>query len=57
MQNTQGTIIADIITLLKSHTFYGAGEFTEIAKGKNEYVDNLQTGINKIKRIWHSRRK
>jgi hypothetical protein len=57
MQNTQGTIIPDIITLLKSHTFYGAGEFTEIAKGKNEYVDNLQTGINKIKRIWHSRRK
>jgi hypothetical protein len=44
-------IIADIITLLKSHTFYGAGEFTEIAKGKNEIGYTLR----KIKRLWLSR--
>lgn len=32
-------MIADIITLLQSHHFIGAGEFTEIAKGKRE-IDN-----------------
>jgi hypothetical protein len=32
-------MIAEIITLLQANTFYGAGEFTEIAKGKNE-IDN-----------------
>jgi len=38
-------MIADIITLLKSNPFYGAGEFTEIAKGKNE-IDNI------FRKIW-----
>lgn len=38
-------MIADIITLLKSNPFYGAGEFTEIAKGKNE-LDNI------FRKIW-----
>jgi len=32
-------MIAEIITLLQSHHFIGAGEFTEIAKGKRE-IDN-----------------
>jgi len=45
-------MIADIITLLQSHHFMGAGEFTEIAKGKNE-LDNY---FRKIKR-WLSQRK
>jgi len=45
-------MIAEIITLLQSHTFYGAGEFTEIAKGKNE-IDNY---FRKIKR-WLSQKK
>jgi len=45
-------MIADIITLLQSHHFMGAGQFTEIAKGKNE-LDNY---FRKIKR-WLSQRK
>jgi hypothetical protein len=28
-------MISQIIELLQKHHFYGAGEFTEIAKGKN----------------------
>lgn len=49
-------MIADIIQLLQSHDFYGAGEFTEIAKGKNELVTNWNGFKNKIKRIWLSRK-
>lgn len=45
-------MIANIITLLQSHHFMGAGEFTEIAKGKNE-LDNY---FIKIKR-WLLQRK
>lgn len=37
-------MIAEIITLLKSNPFYGAGLFTEIAKGKNE--------INITPKLW-----
>jgi hypothetical protein len=43
-------MIAEIITLLKSNPFYGAGEFTEIAKGKNE-LDNY------FRKIWRSLKK
>ena len=32
-------MIADIIKLVQSNPFYGAGKFTEIAKGQNE-IDN-----------------
>ena len=39
-------MIADIIKLLRSHHFMGAGEFTEIAKGQNE-LDNY---FRKVKR-------
>lgn len=45
-------MIADIITLLQSHHFMGAGKFTEIAKGQNE-IDNY---FRKIKR-WLSKNK
>lgn len=45
-------MIADIITLLQSNNFYGAGKFTEIAKGKNE-IDNY---FRKIKR-WYNKKK
>jgi len=50
-------MIADIIKLLQTHDFYGAGEYTEIAKGKNELVTNWGGFKNKIKRIWLSRSK
>jgi len=50
-------MIADIIKLLQSHDFNGAGEYTEIAKGKNEIVTNWSGFKNKIKRIWQSRKR
>jgi hypothetical protein len=46
-------MIAEIIKLLQTNPFYGAGRFTEIAKGQNE-KDNV---IRKIKRKWLSRKK
>ena len=46
-------MIAEIIKLLQSHDFYGAGEYTEIAKGKNEIGETFK----KIKRQWLSRNK
>lgn len=45
-------MIADIIKLLRSHNFYGAGKYTEIAKGENQ-IDNY---FRKIKR-WLSQKK
>lgn len=53
MQNTQGTIIADIIDLLQKNEFYGAGKYTEIAKGKNQ----IGFTFRKIKRLWHTIKK
>ena len=49
-------MIADIIQLLQSHDFYGAGEFTEIAKGKNELTSNFRIFKRKIQRVWQSRK-
>ncbi len=49
-------MIANIIKTLQSNEFYGAGENTEIAKGKNEYVTTWKGLVNKCKRIWHSRK-
>lgn len=44
-------MIAQIIRTLQSNEFYGAGEFTEIAKGKNEIAVNWKHAKRKIKRI------
>jgi len=44
--------IADIITLLQKMDYYGAGECTEIAKGKHELVTNFKTFKQKVKRLW-----
>lgn len=49
-------MIAEIITLLQSNNFYGAGEFTEIAKGKNELTSNFRIFKRKIQRVWQSRK-
>ena len=46
-------MIADIIKLLQSNPFYGAGKSTEIAKGQNE-IDNY---FRKIYRKWQSKNK
>jgi len=44
-------MIAQIIRTLQSNEFFGAGEFTEIAKGKNEIARNWKHAKRKIKRI------
>lgn len=46
-------MIANIIKLAMTAPFYGAGKYTEIAKGKNE-LDNV---FRKIKRKWLLRNK
>jgi len=49
-------MIAEIISLLHKNDFYGAGEFTEIAKGKHELTTDFKTFKNKIKRKWYNRK-
>ena len=46
-------MIANIIKVLQSGEFYGAGEYTEIAKGKNEYVTDYRGLKRKLYRQWH----
>ena len=50
-------MIAQIIEVLRGGNFYGAGEYTEIAKGKNEMVTGFRDAKNKIVRQWRSRGK
>jgi hypothetical protein len=42
---------------LRSGEFYGAGKYTEIAKGKYEYTLNWRDIKRKIRRIWLSRKR
>ena len=48
-------IIVEILDVLRSNEFYGAGECTEIAKGKHEYVTTWKGFKRKVKRILKSR--
>ena len=50
-------MIAKVIELLQIDNFYGAGELTEIAKGKNELAYTFKEGKTKIVRLWQSLRK
>jgi hypothetical protein len=50
-------MISEIINVLRSNEFFGAGEFTEIAKGKHEIVSNCKQFKNKAKRLWLSLKK
>jgi len=50
-------MIANIIKVLQSGEFYGAGEYTEIAKGKHEYVTDYKGFKRKFKRAWQSLKK
>ena len=45
-------MISEIIKTLQSNEFYGAGKYTEIAKGKHESVTTWNGFKNKIKRVW-----
>ena len=47
--------IIKIIDVLRGADFYGAGKFTEIAKGKNEIISDMQTFKTKIKRTLKSK--
>jgi len=49
-------MISEIIELLHKDNFYGAGKFTEIAKGKNELVMSWSGFKNKIIRVWQSKK-
>jgi hypothetical protein len=49
-------MISEIIKLAQANHFKGAGEYTEIAKGKNELVITFGDAKEKIKRIWQSKR-
>jgi len=50
-------MVANTIAILQSNDFHGAGEFTEIAKGKNELVSDWKGFKNKIVRAWQSQKK
>tara|TARA_R110000803_G_scaffold37563_1_gene80932 strand:+ start:7796 stop:7951 length:156 start_codon:yes stop_codon:yes gene_type:complete len=43
--------IIGIIDVLRKDNFYGAGEYTEIAKGKHEATSSFKGMILKIKRL------
>lgn len=49
--------ITNIIKVLQSCDFYGAGDSVEIAKGKYEYVSSWVDCKRKIKRTWQSLKK
>ena len=44
-------MIAEIIKLLHSHTYYGCSETIEIAKGKNAIPKRWKEAKEKIKRF------
>ena len=47
----------EIIKILRSDNFYGGGEFTEIAKGKNEMVTDWNGLKRKLIRQWQLKKK
>jgi hypothetical protein len=46
----------EIINALRTGEFYGAGKYTDIAKGKHEIPTSIKDGLKKIKRVWQSRK-
>ena len=46
--------IIGILDVLRSGNFYGAGKYTEIAKGQNEYITTFKELKRKIIRICQS---
>jgi hypothetical protein len=49
-------MIVGIIELLNMTEHYGVSERVEIAKGKYEIARTWKQGINKIKRVWQTRK-
>lgn len=50
-------MIAEIIKILQTKDFNGAGGYTEIAKGKHEMVTSWKGIKRKIKRQWRLRKR
>ena len=48
-------MIVEILDVLRSGEFYGAGECTEIAKGKNEYITTFKGLKRKAIRVWRDK--
>jgi len=48
-------MISEIIKILQDKDYYGAGEYTEIAKGKHQMVTNWRGIKRKVKRILKSK--
>ena len=44
-------MITNILDLLKTQDFYGAGKEVEIAKGKHEYTTTFKGFKRKLKRL------
>ena len=49
-------MIAEVIKILREKDYYGAGEYTEIAKGKHELTTSWKGIKRKIKRQWRLRK-
>ena len=50
-------MISETIKLLSTNNFYNVSDNVEIAKGKYEIASTWQIAKDKIKRIWHTKKK
>lgn len=50
-------MIVEVIRILQAKDHFAAGDNTEIAKGKHEYVTSWKGFRRKIKRLWQLRKK
>jgi hypothetical protein len=50
-------MLGNTIAILQSNDFHGAGEFTEIAKGKHELVSDWKGLRTKLFRQWRNLKK
>lgn len=49
-------MISEVLKILKEQDYYGAGQYTEIAKGKHQLVTDWKSVKRKIKRKWRLRK-
>lgn len=47
----------EVIEILRKNNFYGAGKYTEIAKGKFELIYTFKEMKRKLKRIRYDRKR
>ena len=50
-------MIEETIKLLRQNDFYNVSDNVEIAKGKYEIATNWTTVKDKLKRLWHTKKK